>query len=187
ALWASYNRSLLVGLEGQRVHVCNYTDLIENPTTVLQDIAESLQLWGEIGSDVEVAKAASTIKPDLRRNAMSEVNLASVMPPVQLTALMKFTIGLGGRHDRFDGGGVPEVGWWEDPLMDERRTTLHWAWSSIASLEKHNEELATENGVLWERNGNANDQVAHLSARVDHFEKALSTRVYRSLRKPFTR
>ncbi len=187
ALWAFYNRSLLAGLEGQRVHVCNYADLIEKPTVVLQDVVESLQSWGEIDNDVDVDKAVTTIQPELRRNAGSAVQLAPGIPPSESTALMKFVIALGGRHDHFDGRGVPEPGWWEYPLLDERRTTLHWAWLKIASLERHNGELATENGVLWERNVNATDQVTQLSARVDHFENALSTRVYRTLKRPFTK
>jgi hypothetical protein len=187
ALWAAYNRSLLAGLKGQRVHVCTYADLIANPTVTLQNVVESLRSWGEIDVDVDVTKAAGTIQPDLRRNAVSEGNQAPGIPPSEATALMQFIVDLGGRHDHFNGDAVPGPGWWEEPLLDERRTTLRWAWASIASLEKHNGELLTENGVLWERNSLANEQVTHLSARVDHFENAIPTRLYRGLKKPFTR
>jgi hypothetical protein len=187
ALWASYNRTLLAGVQGLRVHVCNYAELIEHPTETLQNVVESLRAWGEIESDVDVNQAATTIQPDLRRNAVSANEVAPGIPPRETTELMKFTLGLGGRHDHFDGVDMPEPGWWEGPLLDERRTTLHWAWASIASLEKHNGELTTENGVLWERNGIANEQAAHLSARVDHFENAIPTRLYRLLKKPITK
>jgi hypothetical protein len=187
ALWASYNRSLLAGLQGLRVHVCNYAELIENPTAVLQSVVESLRAWGEIDSDIDVTPASATIQPELRRNAVSRENQAPGIPPQETSELMKFTLGLGGRHDHFDGVDVPGPGWWEGPLLDERRTTLQWAWASIAALEKHNDELATENGVLWERNGIADEQVAHLNARVDHFENAIPTRLYRLLKSPFTK
>ncbi|HEY5438505.1 MAG TPA: hypothetical protein VIJ99_06370, partial [Acidimicrobiales bacterium] len=179
--------SLLAGLKGQRVHVCNYAELIANPAVTLQNVVESLRSWGEIPSDVDLAKAASTIQPDLQRNAVSNGDTDSGIAPSETSALMKFVVELGGRHDDFTGDGGPGPGWWEEPLLDERRTTLHWAWANIASLEKRNGELLTENGVLWERNGLADEQVTHLSARVDHFENAVPTRLYRVLKKPFRR
>lgn len=187
ALWATYNRSLLEGLRGQRVHLCHYAELIGNPTAVLQNIVESLRAWGELDNDVNVAAAAATVEPDLRRNVVSPEDLAPGMPPDEIVELLKFTLGLAGRHDRFEPDDMPGPGWWEVPLLDERRATLHWAWANMASLTTLNDELSSKNEILWERNGRVNEHVAHLDARVDHFENRLPARLLRALKGPFTK
>jgi len=71
ALWATYNRAMLRDLQGARVHVCNYADLIENPSAVLTDIAASLGAWGEGPEDLDLTKAIAAIHPDLRRTRSS--------------------------------------------------------------------------------------------------------------------
>jgi len=58
ALWATYNRAMLRDLQGARVHVCNYADLVEHPVEVLTDVAASLRDWGEVRDDMDSRKSS---------------------------------------------------------------------------------------------------------------------------------
>jgi hypothetical protein len=162
ALWAAYNRAMLRDLFGARVHVCGYADLIEDPVGVLTDIAASLRAWGQLSDDADLTNAFASIHPDLRRNTMANAGLESAASPVEINELMKLMLDQRGRHDVFDMGTSLEPGWWEGPLLEERRVLLQWALDAIAEserrnaeLERHNAELLTENGILWQRSDEA--------------------------------
>jgi hypothetical protein len=171
ALWAAYNRATLRDLHGAKVHVCNYADLIENPIGVLTEIAASLQAWGQLPPDVDLTKAFASIHPELRRNTIANSDLETERSPVEINELMKLTLDQRGRHDDFDMGTVLEPGWWEGPLLEERRVLLQWALSSIAALETHNAELLTENGILWQQSEAATREADQLRDRLDRVRR----------------
>jgi hypothetical protein len=79
---------------------------------------------------------------------------------------MKLTLDQLGRHDVFDMGTVLEPGWWEGPLLEERRVLLQWAIGTIAELETHNASLLTENAILWQRSEEASCEAAQLRERL---------------------
>ena len=173
ALWAAYNRAMLRDLQGARVHVCNYADLIERPVEVLTDIVASLREWGEVCEDLDLSKVFASIKPELRRNMIVDVDLVSEAVPVEINELMKLTLDQRGRHDVFDMGTELAPGWWEGPLLEERRVLLQWALGSIAEKEAQkanllivNANLLTENGILWQQSEAANREAAQLRERI---------------------
>jgi hypothetical protein len=166
ALWATYNRAMLRDLQGARVHVCNYADLVEHPVEVLTDVAASLRDWGEVRDDMDLTKVFASIKPELRRNTIVDADLMSGALPVEINELMKLTLDQLGRHDVFDMGTVLEPGWWEGPLLEERRVLLQWAIGTIAELETHNASLLTENAILWQRSEEASCEAAQLRERL---------------------
>jgi len=165
ALWAAYNRAMLRDLEGARVHICSYADLIENPAKILTEISESLRAWGEFSDDLDLSKAVTSIRPELRRNTAS-AELHTEASPLDITELMKLVLDLRGRHDAFDLGTVLEPGWWEGPLLEERRVLLQWALGAIAELETHNTNLLTENAILWQRSEEATREADRLRERI---------------------
>jgi hypothetical protein len=166
ALWAAYNRTMLRDLQGARVHVCNYADLIEHPIEVLTDVAASLRAWGEVREDLDLTNVFASIKPELRRNLIVDADLVSESLPVEINELMKLTSDQRGRHDVFDMGTDLEPGWWEGPLLEERRVLLQWALSAIAELETHNANLLTENGILWQQSEAASREATQLRERL---------------------
>jgi len=171
ALWAAYNRSMLRDLHGARVHVCNYADLIENPSAVLTDVVASLRAWGEVSEDLDIATAAASIHPELRRNTIVNADLVAERSPVEINELMKLTLDQRGRHDVFDMGTTLEPGWWEGPLLEERRVLLRWALARIAELETHSTNLLTENGILWQQSEAATREAEQLRERVERLER----------------
>jgi hypothetical protein len=178
ALWAAYNRAMLRDLEGAKVHVCSYTDLIERPDEVLTDVARSLREWGETISDEELSRAVSSIRPELRRNAVVSDDLQTVASPVEVTELMKVALDLRGRHDAFTLGTVLEPGWWEGPLLEERRVLLQWGLAAIGALELHNSELRTENAILWEKSEIAEREADRLRGRIDGVRRMVPGPLY---------
>ena len=171
ALWAHYNRTMLRDLHGARVHVCNYADLVENPDGVLTDIAASLRAWGEASKELDLAKAIASIHPELRRNTMVDVDFMSDASPLEITELLKLTLDQRGRHDVFDMGTELEPGWWEGPLLEERRLLLQWALARIDELETHNTNLLTENGILWQQSEAAAREADQLRDRLDRVRR----------------
>jgi hypothetical protein len=171
ALWAHYNRTMLRDLHGARVHVCNYADLVENPDGVLTDVAASLRAWGEASEDLDLAKAIASIHPELRRNTMVDADFMSDASPLEITELLKLTLDQRGRHDVFDMGTELEPGWWEGSLLEERRLLLQWALARIDELERHNTNLLTENGILWQQSEAAAREADQLRDRLDRVRR----------------
>jgi hypothetical protein len=186
ALWAAYNRAMLRDLRGARVHVCNYADLIESPVAVLTDIAQSLRAWGQLAEDEDLTKAFAAIRPDLRRNTIVNADLESESSPVEINELMKLILDQRGRHDVFDMGNELQPGWWEGPLLDERRVLLQWAVAAIADLETLNANLLTENGILWQISEEATREAGLMSDRLDRVRR-LVPKPLRGLGAKFTR
>jgi hypothetical protein len=178
ALWAAYNRATLRDLEGARVHIISYGDLIEKPEEVLTDVVESLRTWGEVTSDVDLSKAVGSIRPELRRNSIVNAGLQSETPPLEITEMMKLALDLRGRHDRFDLGIALEPAWWEDSLLEERRVLLRWALGVIAGLETHNAQLLTENAILWEKSDVATREAERLQGRIDGVRRLVPGPIY---------
>lgn len=179
ALWAGYNRSLLGELSGLSVHVCSYSDLVENPREVIGDIVVSLQAWGEIGADVDVEGAIARVKADLRRDTRpaSEAELAS--PPAEITALMKLITDRRGRHDTFDVASSLDSGWWEGPLLEERRTILQQTTAVVNEVEGVNRDLLMENAALRDTNTELRGQVAVLVDQVQRVRRFLPVTIIR--------
>jgi hypothetical protein len=169
ALWAAYNRAMLRGLQGARVHVCDYADLVENPADVLVDIAASLRAWGELSDDADLTRAIATVHPELRRNTVVRSDLETV--PVEISELMKLTLDQRGRHDVFEMDGALETGWWEGPLLEERRLLLQWALAAIDELTTLNTSLLTENAILWQKSDEATRQSELLRERLDRLRR----------------
>jgi hypothetical protein len=178
ALWAAYNRSMFRDLRGARVHVCAYTDLVENPVEVLTDIAASLRSWGEVPDDLDLTKALASIRPELRRSTSRDGESASDVLPIEIGELMKLALDQRGRHDRFDMATEIEPGWWEVALLEERRVLLQWALGAIAELEVSCASLLTENAILWERNGDANRELDRLNGRIDRVQRMVPKPIY---------
>jgi hypothetical protein len=183
ALWAAYNRSMLRDLRGARVHVCNYADLIENPVAVLGDIADSLRAWGEVSEDLDLEKAFNSIRPERRRNSISEGGMNAESSPVEINELMKLTLDQRGRHDVFDMGTALEPGWWENALLEERRRLLTWGLGALAELQIHNDALVTENAILWQRNEEVTRELDRLQDRVDRLRRLVPGPLYRAVAK----
>ena len=151
ALWAAYNRATFRDLGGARVHVCSYTDLVEQPRDVLKAIVASLREWGEVDDDLDLTKAFASIHPELRRNTIVDAANATDAWPAEVKELMKFALDQRGRHDAFATVSGLEPSWWESSLLEERRLLLQWALAEISQLQTHNSNLVTENAILWER------------------------------------
>jgi hypothetical protein len=179
ALWATYNRAMLRDLRGARVHVCTYADLVERPVEVLTDLAASLLAWGEVPEDLDLTKALSSIRPDLRRSATSDGEAS----PTETRELMKLASDLRGRHDSFDMATELEPAWWEVALLEERRTLLQWALGAIAELEVNCASLLTENAILWEKSDNATREVDRLHARINRVQRMVPGPLYRLVTK----
>ncbi|MGD0854049.1 MAG: hypothetical protein ABSA07_11940 [Acidimicrobiales bacterium] len=171
ALWAAYNRAMLRDLHGARVFICSYADLIESPAGVLTDLAASLRAWGQLSDDVDLTSAIASVRPELRRNIVVNAALESESSPVEINELMKLMLDQRGRHDAFDMGTVLESGWWEGPLLEERRLLLQWALSEIADREFLNTNLLTENAILWQASDAATHQAELLRARLDRIRR----------------
>ena len=177
ALWAAYNRATLRDLQGARVHVCSYADLIEKPEEVLTDIVQSLRAWGEVSSDVDLSSAVGSIRPELRRNTVNAAPSAETRP-LEITELMKLALDLRGRHDAFDVGTSLEPAWWESQILEERRVLLRWALGVIADLETHNSALVAENAILWEKFDVASREAERLQGRIDGVRRLVPRPLY---------
>jgi hypothetical protein len=151
ALWATYNRATFRDLQGARVHVCNYADLVENPRGVLTDIAASLREWGEVDDGLDLSKAFASIHPELRRNTVVDADIATEALPLEVNELMKLAMDQRGGHDSFAMVNGLEPSWWESSLLEERRLLLQWALSEISQLQTHNSNLVAENAILLDR------------------------------------
>ncbi len=171
ALWAAYNRAMLRDLQGARVHVCNYTDLVERPVDVLSGVVSSLRAWGELADDVDLTKSFATVRPELRRNRSVSADLEADAPPAEISELMKLTLDLRGRHDEFVMGSSLEPAWWEGPLLEERRALLQWALAAIATVEAHNADLLTENDALWRQSDEVTLEAERLRSRLERIRR----------------
>jgi hypothetical protein len=182
AVWASYNRTMLRELSGLRVHVCTYSDLVERPATVLSQIVDSLRTWGELPEHVDLDRAADRIKPDLRRNTQPVDDVAPVEAPPEMAELLAFITSLSGRHDTFDAGPFPAPGWWEDPLLEERRLLVQRTTAVIDGLEAHNSALEEENAVLRQDNEAAHRELQLIRRHARWLRRLVPTSVYRAIR-----
>ena len=175
ALWSAYNRALLGGLEGLPVHVVHYSELVEQPNSVVSEIVASLRDWGEIVDDVDEAGAAARVKPDLRRDTHpgGEGPLAS--PPAEIRALDDFLVSLRGRHDSFAASVAPDVGWWESALLDERRTVRQSADERVAAIESQRAEVARDNEALRAQSAELRREMEAALAALEEMREARPT------------
>ena len=190
ALWAAYNRALLRGLEGMPVHLCSYTDLVNDPATVLSDIRNSLVAWNVISEDIDLSSAIASIRPDLRRNNADESVREQSAMPVEISALLASMLERRGRHDRFSFDAPLDAGWWEEALLEERRVLLNWALDRIAVLEAHGANLETHSANLvaqsdaWQERFEASERErVALQGRVDSVKKLIPGPLFRAVSK----
>jgi hypothetical protein len=190
ALWAAYNRALLADLEGMAVHFCSYSDLVNDPATVLTDVRDSLATWGVITDDVDLAAAISSINPDLRRNNTDDSAHDDSTVPVETAELLTTLLDRRGRHDAFAGDESLEPAWWERALLDERRVLLNWALDRIAVLEAHGANLETHSSNLvdesatWRQRYEETDaELQALQGRVDQVKKLIPAPLFRAVTK----
>jgi hypothetical protein len=190
ALWAAYNRALLRDLAGMAVHVCSYTDLVNDPSTVLSQVRDSLKAWALVTEDVDLSSAISTIRPDLRRNNADEKGSEASQVPVEITELHTLLLDRRGRHDRFSVEASLEPSWWERAILDERRVLLNWALDRIgvleahsANLETHSANLVAESATWRERFEDTERELQGLQGRVDHVKKLIPAPLFRAVTK----
>lgn len=190
ALWAAYNRALLRDLEGVPVHVCSYTDLVNEPSKVLLDIRESLRAWDVLTDDVDLASATATIHPDLRRNNASEHRDGAPIVPDAIADLLKRLLALRGRHDHFALDVALEPSWWEHAVLEERRVLLNWALDRIAvleahgaNLETHSSNLETESAFWRQRFEETERELQGLQRRVERVKKVIPAPLFRAISK----
>ncbi len=145
-LWAAYNRSLLADLEGLSVHVCHYRDLVERPRDVVGAVAASLAAWGELdGEDLDAASAR--VRPSLRRDTHPTSDPILADPPPSIRELATALAELDGRHDHFSTV-VPSPGWWEGPLIDERRVFVQHYERELAERDRRIDDLVSDNEAV---------------------------------------
>ncbi len=121
ALWGAYNRRAVVGLVGLPVHVCRYEDLVVSPNTVLASISQSLAEWGQLSGEFDIESSSATIRRNLRRGTWPRTHPELSDVPDSLDSLNKFLTDQLGNHAHFEPGPAPDAGWWEGPLLRERR------------------------------------------------------------------
>ena len=180
ALWSVYNRALLRDLRGARVYLCRYDELLTNPADTLRGVFDSLRAWDELPDGVDPQCAVQSVRPDLRRNTGARDAADPSGTPEEITQLMNFFVDHTGRHESFDVGAPPEPGWWEGPLLDERRTTLLAALAVIATLEGDVTSLQTESDILSTELEEANRQLELVWRNVNRVKRLLPTTLYRS-------
>ncbi len=190
ALWAAYNRALLRGLEGVPVHVCSYTDLVNDPSIVLAGVRDSLVSWNALDDDVDLAAAIASIRPDLRRNNTPDDSDDASVVPDSIVELQKLLLDLRGRHDHFSVATASEASWWERALLDERRLLLNWALDRIAVLEAHSANLETHSAnlvaesAMWrQRFEETERELQGLQGRVDRVKKVIPVPLFRAVTK----
>ncbi len=169
ALWGAYNRSALAGLAGLPVHVCRYEDLVEQPEVALVAMAEALQGFGQLAADADVAAGVAVVQPELRRNTWPRSQTDLLEVPADLRHLEKELGGHLGTSPRFEAD-VPDPGWWERSLLEERRVgglRLRASAASrgllevrVAELEAAHRQAGADNEVLA-------TQLAEVALRVE--------------------
>ncbi len=186
ALWAAYNRTLLAELEGLPVHVCHYRDLVERPREVVESVANSLAAWGELESP-DLDAGVARVRPDLRRDTHPATDPILTDPPTSVRDLASELGDLNGRHDRF-AAPVPSPGWWEGPLMDERRIFVQHYEAALAVRDRRIEELTIDNVALRVQSdelrdevASAHDTIAELRGAVSDLESSRAVRLARAL------
>jgi hypothetical protein len=123
ALWASYNRAALAGLDGLPVHICSYEDLVTAPTPTLGEVAASLQAWEELPEPVDLDLASTRIQSKLRRDTWPRTRSELLDLPEEIAAFEKLLSERAGRHQRFECE-KPAAPWWERSLFEERRQAV---------------------------------------------------------------
>ena len=182
ALWSAYNRAALDGLSGMPVHVCSYGDLVERPREVVGEIVASLQSWGEVPPGADLERAVARVKPDLRRNTRPSDDREAVVTPEEIAGLTAHLSSLRGRHDAFDQGDTPARGWWEEPLLNERRLILQRSAVRIHELEAVCGELEHDNEALRAQSNELREELATTSAALHRLRSTLPVRLWHALR-----
>jgi hypothetical protein len=190
ALWAAYNRTLLRDIEGMRVHVCSYTELVNDPATVLSHVRDSLVSWSVLTDDVDLTSAIASIRPDLRRNNSDRSTDDQLRVPVEIGELLNLLLARSGRHDHFDVDVPLDQSWWERALLDERRVLLNWSLDRIAVLEAHGANLETHSSnlvvesALWRQRFEETElELRGLQGRVDRVKKLIPAPLFRTVTK----
>ena len=145
-LWAAYNRTLLADLEGLPVHFCSYRDLVERPRDVVGTVAASLAAWGEL-DDQDLDAAVARVRPSLRRDTHPATDPILAEPPSSVRELAAALAALDGRHDHFTTT-VPSPGWWEGPLLDERRVFVQHYERALGERDRRIDELVNDNEAV---------------------------------------
>ena len=177
ALWAAYNRTLLAGLDGLPVHVCHYRELVEHPREVVADIARSLSAWGEL-DDVDTDAGAQRIRADLRRDTHPGADPILSEPPPSISELAAFLGTLNGRHDEFHAT-APAPGWWEEPLVNERRVFVQHYEAALDERDAQIAALLVDNAALRVQGEELRHEV---TAAIDAVRELEATRAIRLAR-----
>ncbi len=179
ALWSAFNRAAISGLAGMRVHVCTYRDLVENPESVVGAIGESLRAWGEV-SDANVVEGVARVNPDLRRNTAPVNEDRRETAPAEIETLARYLESLVGRHDNFTAT-CPAPGWWEGPVLDERRVLVGELTREIAEREKVIGDLVRNVEALRAQSRELRDDLAKTTADLEALRNVAPVRVMRAL------
>jgi len=184
ALWSAYNRAALAGLSGMAVHMCDYTDLVQRPREVVSEIVASLQAWGEVPPEADLDRAIARVKPDLRRDTRPSDDLEAVATPDEITRFAQYLLERTGRHDAFDEGPSPAQGWWEAPLLNERRLILQRSAVRVHELEALSEALARDNEALRAQSDELRGELELTGAALARVRAMLPVRLLSALRGP---
>ena len=177
-LWAAYNRALLNDLDGLPVHVCHYRDLVDRPSEVVADIARSLNAWGEL-DDTDTDAGAQRVRPDLRRDTHPGADPVLADPPASITELAAYLGSLDGRHDEFHAT-VPAPGWWEEPLLNERRVFVQHYEAALAERDATVAAMLNDNAALRAQADELRGEVSAAIAAVRELEATRAIRLARA-------
>ena len=177
-LWAAYNRALLTDLDGLPVHVCHYRDLVDRPGEVVADIARSLNAWGEL-DDTDTDPGAQRVRPDLRRDTHPGADPVLADPPASISELAAYLGSLDGRHDEFHAT-APAPGWWEEPLLNERRVFVQHYEAALAERDATVAAMLTDNAALRAQADELRGEVSAAIAAVRELEATRAIRLARA-------
>ena len=162
ALWQHYYETVLHDLDGARVLVLTYDQLVGDPLSCGADVADQLSLWGDLDAETSVADAATALQVSRTRYQGPTITFPGQSDLAPLSSLLATLLGA---HDVWTTPADVPSSWWSEALLDDRRALLA---HQRALLEESADRLAHVEQAL-------NDARETLASRTDAFERERAT------------